>query len=161
MVIKSFLIRVVIGQRRLREKRETEPYRYCHIKTQPERTSPKEKQDKNLNMECTETNLTLETNSTSPSNEGFILASMDTIKIGIYFFTWIFGLGANFLGSIGCTLLRKGPINAFTRSYFFRINNWSYREAMYNHQIILIYNQLKPRLALLFILNKFKSPYFF
>ena len=57
-------------------------------------------------MECAEKNLT-ETNSTnSTSNEGFILASMDTIKIGIYFFTWIFGLGANFLGSIGCTLLR-------------------------------------------------------
>ena len=37
-------------------------------------------------------------NGTSEEHQGTILASMDTIKIGIYFFTWIFGLAANFLG---------------------------------------------------------------
>lgn len=36
-------------------------------------------------------------NGTSEEHQGTILASMDTIKIGIYFFTWIFGLAANFL----------------------------------------------------------------
>ena len=37
-------------------------------------------------------------NGTTSEHQGTILASMDTIKIGIYFFTWIFGLAANFLG---------------------------------------------------------------
>ena len=47
-------------------------------------------------------NQSSEGNSTSSENEGPLLASMDTIKIGIYFFIWIFGLAANFLGMNGC-----------------------------------------------------------
>ena len=43
-------------------------------------------------------NSTQEMGNGTTEHEGTILASMDTIKIGIYFFTWIFGLAANFLG---------------------------------------------------------------
>ena len=53
-------------------------------------------------MECSveneNFNATHDLGNGTSEHQGTILASMDTIKIGIYFFTWIFGLAANFLG---------------------------------------------------------------